>query len=236
MVAVVAFDLTQSRLHYVIGTNEPAVPIVPKPLGIIPARDRLVGTLLAAFNGGFKTVNGHYGVMYNNSVLLKPISKIGTVALYKNGNVRIGEWGTDMDYTKDMVSFRQNCPLMVHNGVVNPLVYNDSVNDWGGTIRGFVVDFRSGLGISQDGKTLYYFAGQNVSMPDLAKAMQDAGAYQAMQLDINSYYVLFTNFISDNGKLRAQPLLQKGMESNINRFLGPYTGDYFYVTATNSKL
>jgi hypothetical protein len=235
VVAIVAFDLAKTHLNYVIGTKEPEVKINPKPLGIIPARDRQPGKLLATFNGGYKTVNGHFGIMYDNSVLLKPIDKMGTVALYKDGNIQIGEWGTDIKYTKDMVSFRQNCPLMVHNGEVNPLVYDNSVNMWGGTISGFTVDYRSGLGISQDGKVLYYFAGQGTTMPDLSISMQKAGAYQAMQLDINSYYVLFTSIKFVNGKFQAYPLLPKGMKSNVDRYLGSYTGDFFYITAMNSK-
>jgi hypothetical protein len=235
VVGVVAFDLTRTRLHYVLGTNEPSVPDVPKPPGVIPSADRLAGTLLAAFNGGFKTVNGHFGVMDNGSVLIAPIFKMGTVALYRDGSIRIGEWGMDLKYSTDMVAYRQNCPLMVHDGTINPLVYNNSVNDWGGAVKGSVVTFRSGIGISQDGKVLYYFAGQSLTMPALAAAMQDAGAYQAMQLDINNYYVLFTSFKFENGQLAAFPLLPKDMASNLNRFLGSYSRDFFYITATNPQ-
>jgi hypothetical protein len=233
VVAVVAFDLSQTSLHYVVGTLEPTANSNSKPLGIIPPQDARPGVLLAAFNGGFKTINGHFGVMANNQVLLQPLPNMGTVAFYRDGNIRIGEWGTDITYTKDLVTFRQNCPLMVHNGRINPLVSDNSVNNWGETINGGVVDFRSGLGISQDGKVLYYFAGEGVSLPTLANAMQDAGAYQAMQLDINNYYVLFTTFQLINGKQSAVPLLPKGMNSNVNRFLGAYSKDYFYITSTN---
>jgi len=125
--------------------------------------------------------------------------------------------------------------LMVHNGTINPLVYINSANDWGSTVKGNVVTFRSGIGISQDGKVLYYFAGQSLTMPALAQAMQDAGAYQAMQLDINNYYVLFTSFKFENGQLAAFPLLPKDMVANLNRFLGSYSRDFFYITATNPQ-
>ena len=233
VVGVVAFDLKRTRLYYVLGTKEPNVPSFPKAPGIIPASDRLAGILLAAFNGGFKTINGHFGVMYNGTVLIAPIVNMGTMALYRDGSIRIGEWGIDLNYSKDMVTYRQNCALMVHNGTVNPLVYNNSVNDWGGTIKGSGVTSRSGLGISQDGKVLYYFAGQSLTMPTLAKAMQDAGAYQAMQLDINNIYVLFTSFKFENGQLVAIPLLQKNMVYDPNRFLGRNSRDFFYITALN---
>jgi hypothetical protein len=235
VVGVVAFDLKRTRLHYVLGTTEPNVPGVPKAPGIIPAADRLAGILLAAFNGGFKTINGHFGVMDNGTVLIAPILNMGTVALYRDGSIRIGEWGIDLKYSKDMVTYRQNCALMVQNGAVNPLVYNNSVNDWGATIPGSGAISRSGLGISQDGKVLYYFAGQNLTMPALATAMQDAGAYQAMELDINNIYVLFTSFKVKNGQLVAIPLLQKEMVKKLNRFLGSYSRDFFYITASNPQ-
>ena len=232
-IAVVGFDLTQVRLHYILGTEEPYVPNAPKRSGTIPYKDLQLGVLLAAFNGGFKSVNGNFGVMADNVVIIQPIKNMGTLAIYKDGSIRIGEWGVDLSYTNDMVTFRQNCPLMVHNGEINPQVFNNSVNDWGGTVDGDTVTFRSGVGISQDGNTLYYFAGQKISMPVLAKTMQDVGAYQAMQLDINNYYVIFTEIHAENNQLVATALLPKEMVGNITRFLHPYVRDFFYVTALN---
>jgi uncharacterized protein YigE (DUF2233 family) len=157
---------------------------------------------------------------------------MGTIALYKDGSIRIGEWSTDLTNSPDMVAYRQNCPLIVQNGEINPQVYNNSVNDWGGTISGNIVTFRSGIGISQDGKTLYYFAGNTLTMPALAKAMQDACADQAMQLDINNYYVFFTSFEVSGGQLTGIPLLPKEMIDNINRYLDGFAHDFFYITGS----
>jgi hypothetical protein len=235
VIGVVAFDLTRIRLHYVLGTKEPKVPGGHKAPGIIPAADRAPGILLAAFNGGFRTINGHFGVMVKGSVLIAPILDMATVALYRDGRIRIGEWGNDLKYSPDMVTYRQNCKLMVQNGAVNPLVYNNSVNDWGYTVKGSGVTPRSGLGISQDGKVLYYFAGPSLTMPILAKAMQDAGAYQAMQLDINNTKVYFSSFKFDNGQWAAMPLLPQNMTTDINRFLGASLRDFFYITASNPQ-
>jgi hypothetical protein len=156
---------------------------------------------------------------------------MGTLVLYKDGSIRIGEWGSDITLTQDMVAYRQNCPLIVHDGEVNPLVFNNSVNDWGGTFSGNIVTFRSGIGLSQDGRTLYYFAGNTLSMPALAAAMQATGAYQAMQLDINSYYVMFTRFLLQNGQWMADPLLPDQMVDNVGRYLAPSPHDFFYITA-----
>jgi hypothetical protein len=230
-VAIVAFDLRRIRLHYVLGMIEPTSYANVTRTGQIPAEDQIAGYLLAAFNGGFKTVHGHYGVFMDGKQFIPPIDGIGTIAIYQNGSIRIGEWGVDLNYSPDMVVFRQNCPLMVHNGEINLLVYNNSVNDWGGTIKGNIVTIRSGIGISQDGKTLYYFAGNSLTMPALAKSMQDAGAYEAMQLDINNYYVHFTKFELEDNLLTAVPLLPKDMFDNVDRYLTGFAHDFFYITA-----
>ncbi len=230
IVAVVAFDLSKVQLHYQLGTQEPVSPVREPSNGDIPAIYRQPGVLLAAFNGAFKTIHGHYGVMVNGNTLVPMIDGMGTLVIYNDGSLRIGEWGSDLTYTPDMAVVRQNCPLMVIKGQVNPLVYNNSVSTWGGTITGAIVTFRSGIGLSQDGKTLYYFAGNYLSMPALATAMVAAGAYQAMQLDINNYYVLFTRFDVQNSQLKADPLLPKAMVDGLDRFLGSYSRDYFYVT------
>jgi hypothetical protein len=231
-VGIVAFDLTRTRLHYELGTIEPVSTVSMPRMGQVPAEDRMPGILLAAFNGGFKTLHGNYGVFTDGTVLVPPIYGMGTIALYKDGSIRIGEWGTDLTNTPDMVAYRQNCPLMVQNGEINPQVYNNSVNDWGGTISGNIVTFRSGIGISRDGKTLYYFTGNTLTMPALAKAMQDAGAVQAMQLDINNYYVFFTSFEVSGGQLTGIPLLPKEMIDNINRYLDGFAHDFFYITGS----
>jgi hypothetical protein len=229
-VGIVAFDLTRTHLHYELGSLEPVTTVDVPRTGQIPEADRSPGNLLAAFNGGFKTIHGYYGVFADGTVLVPPIDGMGTLAIYKDGSIRIGEWATDQSYTPDMVVYRQNCPLMVHNGEINPQVYNNSVNDWGGTISGNIVTFRSGIGISQDEKTLYYFAGNTLTMPALANAMKDAGAYEAMQMDINNYYVFFTSFELQGGQLTSIPLLPKEMIDNLNRYFDGFSHDFFYFT------
>lgn len=229
-VAIVALDLTQVLLHYQLGTQEPVSPGRAPGTGQIPSKYQQQNVLLAAFNGGFKTIHGNYGVMVGGKTLVPMIDGMGTLVIYQDGRLRIGEWNIDLTETPGIAVARQNCPLMVRQGEINPLVNNNSVNTWGGTISGNIVTFRSGIGLSQDGKTLYYFAGNYLSMPVLATAMRAAGAYQAMQLDINNYYVLFTSFREQDGHLTGMPLLPKEMVDNINRYLDGFSHDFFFVT------
>jgi hypothetical protein len=229
LVAVVAIDLRQTRLHFVLGYQEPYSPDGPKRSGAMPAADKAPGVLLAMFNGGFKAANGQYGAMADGVTALPPINGLGTLAIYKDGSVRLGVWGQDIQPGPNLVAWRQNGPLIVQNGKIDPKIYDNNPWEWGYTVKEVSPTWRSAMGISADGQTLYYFAGPSLSMQALAKAIADSGAYNAMQLDINNYWVLFVGVHTDGQKLVLDPLF-KQMNDNADRYLYPYSRDYFYVT------
>ncbi len=231
VVAVVAIDLTHTRLHYVLGSIEPYSPESPPRSGAMPPGDLVAGRLLATFNGGFKATHGHFGAMADGITALPPRDGLGTLVIYNDGRVRMGEWGTEINPSPDMLAWRQNGPLVIHNGQINPRIYNDSPKDWGYTVTDVSPTLRSGIALSADGKTLYYLVGPHLTMEALAKSMLAAGAAEGMQLDINNYWVLFVAIHSDNGKLVPEPLLPDQMKEFLDRYLHPYTRDYFYVTA-----
>ncbi|HUF39121.1 MAG TPA: hypothetical protein VMN57_11400, partial [Anaerolineales bacterium] len=175
IVAVVAIDLDRADLHFVLGFNDPALPDGPKGDGRIPEADRQASVLLAAFNGGFRAINGFFGAMAGGVVALPPIDGLATVGIYRDGSVAIGAWGEEITDDPELAAWRQNCPLVIRAGAITPQVYNDSIVDWGGTISNQIVTRRSGLGLDAAGRTLYYFAGPSLSMPALADAMLAAG-------------------------------------------------------------
>jgi hypothetical protein len=114
-IALVRIDLSRLQLHMMPGNLEPAHPsgisqAIPS-LGMVPPTDQ--GQLIAAFNGGFKKIHGRYGMMVDGITLLPPIQGIATVAIYQNGQVKIGAWGTEITQTPDLIAFRQNCPLFI---------------------------------------------------------------------------------------------------------------------------
>lgn len=232
IVAVVAFHLDTVDLHYVLGSQEPASDVPVDRPGIIPPADVQPGLLLAVFNGGFKARHGHFGVMANGVTLIPPKQDFGTIALYKDGTLRIGAWGTDIVDTPDIVFWRQNGPLLVQNGQINPRIYNQSTQDWGSSVDGSfpVATWRSAMGISADGKTMYYAAGPSLTLQSLAQALITAGADQAVQLDINNYWVYFGEVTFDQGKPKTVPLFPE-WKDNPDRYLHPYIRDFFYITA-----
>ena len=228
--AVVAFNLDATRLKFVLGSIEPVSGVLMDRSGHIPTADYQPGLLLATFNGGFKARHGQFGAMVNGVTVLPPRNGLGTVALYADGRVRIGAWGTDITPAPDMVAWRQNGPLIIHDSQINPHTADNAPRDWGYTINGATAVWRSGMAISADGRTLYYVAGPSLNISALATAMAATGAAQAMQLDINNYWVHFDAVQANGAKLQAVPLLD-AMNQGISRYLKGYSRDYFYVMA-----
>jgi hypothetical protein len=231
VVAVVAFDLRRTNLHYVLGSEEPAVAGGPHGNGYLARGDKQPGRLLAAFNGGFLATHGEYGAMADGIIALPPKDRAGTVAIHEDGLVQIGEWDQDISPADNFVAWRQNARMVVYQGQVTERVFNNSIETWGGSLDGAIVTWRSGLGISVDGQILYYFAGPSMSMPALAAAMQAVGAHNGILLDINPAWVHFTAIRADGERLVPEPLFEDGMDTTVDRYLRQSKRDFFYVTA-----
>jgi len=88
---------------------------------------------------------------------------------------------------------------------------------------------RSGIGLSQDNTTLFYFCGLSLSMEMLAKAMQAAGAWNTIQLDINGYWALFVKFQPSGTKADAGGAAAQSDGGNIDQYLWNYSRDYFFT-------
>jgi len=231
--ALVRIDLSQLQLHVMAGNLEPAHPsgiaqAIPN-LGMVPPQD--YNNLVAAFNGGFKGIHGHYGMMMNEVTLLQPIDGLATIALYQDGSVRIGAWGSDILPSPDMVAFRQNCPPLITAGQFNPALFNNDRRAWGYS-QNSDVTWRTGVGLSQDGRYLIYAVSNGTTVQDLANAFQQAGAYNAMQLDINEFYARFVTYQPDSTQssgLIAERLLSQ-MTNVQSLYLTPSARDFFYLT------
>ena len=235
--AIVALDLTATRLHFVLGTLEPASPEQMDRPGRIPSADLKSGLLLAAFNGGFKAEHGLFGAAVNGKVVLAPRDGLGTVAMYDDGHVALGPWGNDGNpgevyWANGLRNWRQNGPLIVQQGQVNPHTADDAPQDWGYTVKSDTATWRSGVGLSADGNTLYYLAGPSLTLPVLATAMADTGANNGIQLDINAYWVDFEAIHPNGDGLFAQPLLD-GMKDD-SRYLHTFERDFFYLTLNSN--
>lgn len=229
--ALVRIDLRHAGLHLVAGTQEPASAAKVARPGAIPPADRVPGRLLAAFNGGFRAANGAFGMFSAGTTWLPPQDGLATVAIYRDGHVRIGTWGQDLGPDPHIVAYRQNCPPLLVDGRPTLVAGGSDKATWGKTITNQTTTWRSGLGLSADGRYLYYAVGDGLTVPSLGAALASAGAASAMQLDINSFYTRFDTYSAGSGgALRAQKLLTQ-MQGDARQFLTPYNRDFFYLTA-----
>jgi hypothetical protein len=225
VVTLVAIDLRQVRLHVVDGTSEPA----SGGPGVVPAASQQDGVLLAAFNGGYKAADGHYGLMTGGRTYLPPQPGAATLALYADGTVALGAWGTPAIPTQGLIAYRQNGDALIADGVINPSTRTDGYA-WGAPILANIYTWRSALAMTSSG-VLIYAAGNAVSANTLARALLDAGAVSAMQLDINPTWVRFDTYsqASSGGSLVAHKL-RADMYGGPTQFLTPYPRDFMYIT------
>lgn len=213
--------------NLVAGTTEPKSVVGLHGTGMIPSNPAIRSKVLAAFNGSFKSINGPFGAMFNGVLYSPARTGLGTLALYSDGRVDIGAWGSEIGPTADLVSFRQNLPLIIDHGRLNPNL--DRPGAWGITVGNTVRVWRSGLGILPNGN-LIYAAGDRLTASALAQALLAAGCTRAMELDINSYWVTF-NFYHWNGQTLLGTKLLSGMTRPTTRYLTPDARDFVYITA-----
>lgn len=227
-VAIVAMDATRLRLHVVAGTREPVSAVrVPRP-GLISSSDR--ASLVAAFNGGFKAMHGQHGMMVDGQMLLAPQPEADTIALYRDGTVRIAPWSSISDTLPLMQAFRQTPAYLAMNGQINPDLQNEQLVGWGKSVSGKVAIWRSALGIGADGRTLYYAAGESLTAQTLAQALVAAGASDVAELDVNWSFERFMTYAPYQTRLTEQVLLDAMVYEPGMYVSRPAPRDFFYVT------
>jgi hypothetical protein len=236
LAAIVAFDLSQINLHYVLGSEEPALENGPRGYGFMDADDKASGDVVATFNGGFMATHGAYGAMADGLEALPAKEGYATITIGEDGTVLIGEWGNGIDENGGpFTSWRQNARLITQDGTINERVYNGSAATWGSSIEGDVVTWRSALGIDETNEVLYFVAGPSLSMPALADVLTAVHAHNSLLLDINESWVHFAAIHYENGDPLATPLLPEGMDSTIDRYLRQSARDFFYVMAKEKQ-
>ena len=226
---VIGLDPRLLQIKMVPGTIEPQPTTGLIGTGVIPAEDW--GSLVAGFNGGFAAMHGKFGMMVDRKVYLPARDGIATLAVYEDGSLRMGTWGADLKQTPDMVSYRQNCPPLIENGTITAEA--GKLTLWGLSVSNEVYLYRSGLGVTADGRLLYV-SGKPLSAYTLARALKEAGAVYAMQLDVDEYHVAFITYDVKPGKPGGPPAVEgKKLRSDMRGFDGlflrPFQLDFFYL-------
>jgi hypothetical protein len=236
--AIVALERSAVGLHLVAGTSEPEsskVSRAERP-GQIPSEHH--ASLLAAFNGGFKATHGQFGMFLDGKEYLPPKDYACTFVHYQDGRLAIAPWSKLKDAgTDDIRYYRQTPPCLVQDGEVEKQVENigETATGWGATVSGETVIRRSAIGISQDGKTLYYGIGDALTAQSLARGMRAAGSYVAAQLDVNYSYPRFLLYAKGAATPFATSSIIPAVEFTKDQYVNPSPRDFFYLTRERKK-
>ena len=222
MVAGVAWiDSSRAWLQLYPGRYEP--PNSGSAAAEVPPQLR--SALLATFNSGFKLEDGGGGGFVAFGHVYSPLRDgQATLLRYRNGTANLVNWTGGPDPGPSVELARQNLPLIVSGGQLNPNIGDGS--QWGATLGNAVRVWRSGLGIDARGN-LIYAAADGQTAGSLAELLQRAGAVRAMELDINSEWVTF-NFYGSLGAGDHRKLLPD-MTRDPTRYLSPDDRDFFAV-------
>ncbi len=223
LVAGVAWiDRSRTRLALYPGRYEP--PNAGAQQAEVPPRLR--SGLLATFNSGFKLEDSGGG-FFSQGHLYAPLRDgQATLVGYDDGTVDVRTWAGGPEPGPGIALARQNLPLILENGQLNPALSNDSL--WGATLGNAVRVWRSGIGVDAHGD-LIYAAADIQTAESLARILQRAGAVRAMELDINYEWTTFNFYrtfdAGDPGKLLPD------MSRPATRYLSPDDRDFFAVYA-----
>jgi len=233
-VFVVAIDLKQVLLYPVLGTQEPQPDSDEARAyqrdGKIPVD--LQDTLVAAFNGGFMTEHGGYGMKLDGVTIAKPKPRACAIAQYKDGSLHIGSWAALGSNEADMVWFRQTPECMFENDKLHAgLQAGAGLRKWGSTVDGETVIRRSAIGLNAERSVLYVAITNHTSARVLAEGLHHAGASDIAQLDVNWSYPKFVTFEPIGHSHVLHPVaLAPGFEFSDDEYLRKKEKrDFFYI-------
>lgn len=204
------------------GMHQPSVVMPSRgPEEVPPA---LRGRLVATFNSAFKLVDSGGGFAYDGHTYAPMVNGLSAIVRYSNGKLNIIDWNGGPRVASNVVYARQNLPLIIDNGRINPNLSDGP--QWGATLGNAIQVWRSGIGIDRHGNLIYAVANyQTVS--SLAQILLHAGAVRAMQLDINAYWPSFITY-KRPGAVNPANLLPD-MTRSPYRYLTPDDRDFFAV-------
>ena len=223
VVAGVAWiDHTRTSVQLYPGLQEPAVSMPHR--GPLEVPHALRAALMATFNSAFKLVDSGGGFAYRGHTYAPMHDELATIVRYASGRIDLLAWRGGADAGADVAYARQDLPLIVNHGQVNPNLSDGP--EWGATLGNKVYVWRSGLGIDRHGN-LIYAAANDLTVASLARILVHAGAVRAMELDINSYW---PSFITYRFRDAGHPSnLLSGMVRSPLRYLTPDDRDFFAV-------
>jgi hypothetical protein len=188
--------------------------------------------VLATFNSGFKLDAAGGGFYLNGMYHGSLVNGAASIVYYKNGTIKIGEWGRDFKMNSSIEGVRQNLQLLVDHGQLSPDA-NSAVKtgNWGATLGGGYWVWRSGIGITKDGRVIFVY-GQALDAQDLGELLKQAGAVEGMQMDINPEWMKFDYYRVGAHPSDPTPVpLLPTQQANPYSYYTPSTRDFTAVYA-----
>ncbi|SEL20330.1 phosphodiester glycosidase family protein [Streptacidiphilus jiangxiensis] len=229
--AVASLDPRLLRFELHPGWSDPGPANWGAPYDV-PAGGRT--NLVATFNGGFK-INESGGGFYLDGTTRGTLTPgDASLVFYRDGHVAVGVWGRDVSMTGQVVGVRQNLRLLVDHGVVPASVDTNIESGWGLTIGGAYFVWRSGIGVTADGRVVFVY-GPALSVRTLADLLQRAGCVEAMQLDINPAWMSFMYYRPPVGGADPVPVkLLDGQQRPADRYYSTTSRDFVAVFARSA--
>ena len=230
-----------SDLAYVAWMNQKALtfqlhPGSQQPGGSFSTPDELApgdrAGLVATWNGGFKvnpndSLSGYYE---DGKTVRALVDGKASEVFYRDGSVKIGKWGRDVSMTPQVTGVRQNLSLLVDQGSVMSAGNSGSGSQWGLTVNNAFFVPRSGVGVTAKGDVVYV-GGADLSVDTLAQLLKQAGAVNAMELDINADWTSFMYYTVPRAADAANPIPNKLWQfaQPADRYYQPSSRDFVAV-------
>jgi hypothetical protein len=187
--------------------------------------------LLATFNSGFKLDSAGGGFYLNGHYKGSLVNGAASVVYYKNGTINIGSWGNEVKMTPQVEAVRQNLKLLIDHGQIEPNLNQNIETNFGATLGGGYYVWRSGLGITKDGRIIYVY-GPALNVQDLADLLHRAGAVEGLQLDINPYWMKYEYYTANGHASDPTPTnLLPTQQQSAYTYYSVYTRDFTAVYA-----
>jgi hypothetical protein len=228
---IVSMEPRLLRFELRPGTEDPGPGSYGGAQPFIPPGAR--AGLAATFNGGFKIASAGGGFYLNGTSRGGPLRPgAASMVYYRGGGLAIGTWGHGgLAMSHDVVGVRQNLRPIVEHGQIPPTVDQNVEAGWGATLGGGYYVWRSGIGITADGRIIFAY-GPALDVRTLAGLLARAGCTMAMELDINPDWTDFMSY--DPGRHSGNPRpvsLLPGQMQPAGRYYGPANRDFTAVFA-----
>ena len=207
------------------GYEGPGVTPLSRGPEMVPLNART--RLLATFNSGFYQADHAAGFYVNHTLYFAMVRGLATVVRYSDGTVDVMAWRGGPRPGPNVVMARQNLPLLVDRGRVNPLASNNAA--WGLTLHGVAAVWRTALGIDAKGDLTYVAAPAQTSW-SLAHILLEMHCVRAMELDINPEWPIFVSYAHPGAQ--GPSLFVPNPNQIPDRFLYSSTKDFFALYAT----